>query len=133
TSASASWPRRSTECCDASPTGSTSAGTRTGASSTTSSGPTAIALASVWSRWTERRSSDDRSHRPGGWAASPAPTRCPTVRTEDLMDERLIDVAGVELRIAEAGRGGRPLLLVHGFTGAKEDFADWLPPLAAEG
>jgi pimeloyl-ACP methyl ester carboxylesterase len=39
----------------------------------------------------------------------------------------------VELSIAEAGRGGRPLLLLHGFTGAKEDFADWLDAFAAEG
>jgi len=31
--------------------------------------------------------------------------------------------AGVELVALEAGTGGRPLLLVHGFTGAKEDFA----------
>ena len=28
------------------------------------------------------------------------------------------------LAVAEAGAGGRPLLLVHGFTGAKEDFTD---------
>lgn len=34
---------------------------------------------------------------------------------------------------AEAGTGGRPLLLVHGFTGAKEDFTDWLDPLAELG
>ena len=33
----------------------------------------------------------------------------------------------------EAGAGGRPLLLVHGFTGAKEDFADHLSRLAADG
>jgi pimeloyl-ACP methyl ester carboxylesterase len=38
-----------------------------------------------------------------------------------------------ELAIAEAGEGGRPLVLVHGFTGAKEDFTDWLPPLAERG
>lgn len=29
--------------------------------------------------------------------------------------------------------GGDPLLLVHGFTGAKEDFADWMEPLADAG
>jgi pimeloyl-ACP methyl ester carboxylesterase len=29
--------------------------------------------------------------------------------------------------------GGRPLLLLHGFTGAKEDFTEWLDPLAARG
>lgn len=39
----------------------------------------------------------------------------------------------VDLTISEAGRGGRPLLLVHGFTGAKEDFGDWVEPLADEG
>jgi pimeloyl-ACP methyl ester carboxylesterase len=32
--------------------------------------------------------------------------------------------------IAEAGTGGEPVMLLHGFTGAKEDFADWLDPLA---
>ena len=40
---------------------------------------------------------------------------------------------GVELAIAEAGVGGRPLLLVHGFTGAKEDFRDVIGPLAEAG
>jgi pimeloyl-ACP methyl ester carboxylesterase len=40
---------------------------------------------------------------------------------------------GVELEVAEAGAGGRPLLLVHGFTGAKEDFTDWLELLATLG
>jgi 3-oxoadipate enol-lactonase len=39
----------------------------------------------------------------------------------------------VGLATMEAGAGGRPLLLVHGFTGAKEDFADHLAPLAAAG
>ncbi|UDY34851.1 alpha/beta fold hydrolase [Dermatobacter hominis] len=46
------------------------------------------------------------------------------------------DVEGgdpVELSVAEAGVGGRPLLLVHGFTGAKEDFRDVVGPLAADG
>ena len=38
-----------------------------------------------------------------------------------------------DLAVAEGGRGGRPLLLVHGFTGAKEDFGDWFEPLADEG
>lgn len=40
---------------------------------------------------------------------------------------------GIELSVAEAGVGGRPLLLVHGFTGAKEDFRDVVGPLAAAG
>ncbi|MEY2451391.1 MAG: 3-oxoadipate enol-lactonase [Acidimicrobiaceae bacterium] len=38
-----------------------------------------------------------------------------------------------KLAYAEAGAGGRPFLLVHGFTGAKEDFTDWLDPLADAG
>jgi len=37
------------------------------------------------------------------------------------------------LTVDEAGRGGRPLLLVHGFTGSKEDFSDHVVPLAAAG
>jgi pimeloyl-ACP methyl ester carboxylesterase len=37
------------------------------------------------------------------------------------------------MQAAESGSGGRPLLLVHGFTGAKEDFTDWLDPLAELG
>jgi pimeloyl-ACP methyl ester carboxylesterase len=40
---------------------------------------------------------------------------------------RLIPVADVELAVLEAGPvDGRPLLLVHGFTAVKEDFADHL-------
>lgn len=33
----------------------------------------------------------------------------------------------------EAGVGGRPILLVHGLTGGKVDFAEWLQPLADQG
>jgi pimeloyl-ACP methyl ester carboxylesterase len=49
------------------------------------------------------------------------------------MHERTIDLDAVELAIAESGVGGRPFLLLHGFTGAKEDFTEWLDPLAAAG
>jgi pimeloyl-ACP methyl ester carboxylesterase len=42
-------------------------------------------------------------------------------------------VGGVRLATIEAGAGGRPLLLSHGFTGAKEDFADFVDPLAEAG
>jgi pimeloyl-ACP methyl ester carboxylesterase len=42
-------------------------------------------------------------------------------------------VGPVDLCLAEAGAGGRPFLLVHGFTGAKEDFTDFLDPLADRG
>jgi pimeloyl-ACP methyl ester carboxylesterase len=47
--------------------------------------------------------------------------------------ERQVSVADVQLSIAEAGAGQRPLLLVHGFTGAKEDLTPWLEPLAEAG
>ena len=47
--------------------------------------------------------------------------------------ERQIAVGGIRLSIAEAGAGQDPLLLVHGFTGAKEDFTPWLDRLAASG
>jgi len=40
---------------------------------------------------------------------------------------------GVSLSTLEAGVGGMPLMLVHGFTGAKEDFGDWTEPLADAG
>ena len=53
------------------------------------------------------------------------------------MIQRTVEVAGfggpVAIALAEAGAGGRPLLLVHGFTGAKEDFTDYLDPLAERG
>jgi pimeloyl-ACP methyl ester carboxylesterase len=47
--------------------------------------------------------------------------------------ERLVRVGDVQLAVAETGAGQRPLLLVHGFTGAKEDFTPWLEPLAEAG
>jgi pimeloyl-ACP methyl ester carboxylesterase len=47
--------------------------------------------------------------------------------------ERSVNVGEVDLVIREGGAGGRPLLLVHGFTGASSDFADFLEPLAAAG
>lgn len=49
------------------------------------------------------------------------------------MRTRRIDIGPVELELVEAGEGGRPLLLLHGFTGTKEDFGDWLEALAAQG
>jgi len=56
--------------------------------------------------------------------------------TRDLsraLDSTTVDVGPVSLAVAEAGTGGRPLLLVHGFTGAKEDFGDWIGPFAEAG
>ncbi|HTN82018.1 MAG TPA: alpha/beta hydrolase [Acidimicrobiales bacterium] len=49
------------------------------------------------------------------------------------MGERSVDNGSIHLTIAEEGVGGRPLMLVHGFTGAKEDFADFVVPLASRG
>ena len=45
----------------------------------------------------------------------------------------MVEVGEVCLAVARAGEGGGRLLLVHGFTGVKEDFADWIGPLAAAG
>lgn len=51
-----------------------------------------------------------------------------------MREVRVQGAAGpLALSVAEAGVGGRPLVLVHGFTGAKEDFTDWLDPLAELG
>lgn len=49
------------------------------------------------------------------------------------MDNRTVAVGDVDIAMLEAGRGGEPLLLVHGFVGAKEDFADHLDWLADAG
>jgi 3-oxoadipate enol-lactonase len=43
------------------------------------------------------------------------------------------DTGSIPFALAEAGPGGRPLLLVHGFTGAKEDFVEHLDVLAGAG
>jgi len=49
------------------------------------------------------------------------------------MQERTLDAGGLSIAISEAGEGGRPLLLVHGFTGAKEDFGEVLDRFADAG
>src|SRR5438270_12167901 len=49
------------------------------------------------------------------------------------MQQRTVDAGGLSIAISEAGTGGRPLLMVHGFTGAKEDFGDVLDRLADAG
>lgn len=49
------------------------------------------------------------------------------------MATALRDVGGIRLATIEAGAGGRPLLLSHGFTGAKEDFGDWIERFAEAG
>jgi 3-oxoadipate enol-lactonase len=49
------------------------------------------------------------------------------------MRTRRIDLDGVTLDVAEAGDGGRPVLLVHGFTADRDEVAGLLAPLAARG
>jgi pimeloyl-ACP methyl ester carboxylesterase len=49
------------------------------------------------------------------------------------MAQRRFELDAVGLEALEGGEGGAPLLLIHGFTGAKEDFADEVEPLAALG
>jgi len=44
-----------------------------------------------------------------------------------------VRVGDVEIEYDEAGRGARPLVLVHGFTGSRDDFRDVLDDLAREG
>ncbi|MBA3303613.1 MAG: alpha/beta hydrolase [Acidimicrobiia bacterium] len=46
---------------------------------------------------------------------------------------RRVDVGPGELAVLETGAGGRPLLLLHGFTGGADDFVDHLVPLAEDG
>jgi pimeloyl-ACP methyl ester carboxylesterase len=49
--------------------------------------------------------------------------------------ERDVELGEIKLRIAEAGggTGERRLMLVHGFTGAKEDLTPWLDQIADAG
>jgi pimeloyl-ACP methyl ester carboxylesterase len=49
------------------------------------------------------------------------------------LTERWARLPGVTLAYLEAGEGGEPLLLVHGFTGSKEDFAAEVLRLAGRG
>src|SRR3954454_20069655 len=52
-----------------------------------------------------------------------------------MANRRIPLATGVELEVLEAGSpgSGRKLMLVHGFTGAKEDFADHLDRLGELG
>jgi pimeloyl-ACP methyl ester carboxylesterase len=46
---------------------------------------------------------------------------------------RRVEINGIEVAVSEAGSGRRPLLLVHGFTGHRDDFIDRIPELAEQG
>lgn len=49
-----------------------------------------------------------------------------------MTEPRRIDIGPLRLAVREAG-AGRPLMLVHGFTGNSTDFADVMGPLAERG
>lgn len=49
------------------------------------------------------------------------------------IEHRAVTIGDIELTITEAGVGGRPLFLVHGFTGSRHDFALALEGLAEAG
>lgn len=44
-----------------------------------------------------------------------------------------VRVGDLDVHYEEQGSGGRPFVLVHGFTGSSDDFVDALPALAARG
>jgi len=46
---------------------------------------------------------------------------------------RQVDLGEIHLDIAEAGEGGRPIMLVHGFTADRGEVADVVDPLAERG
>lgn len=53
---------------------------------------------------------------------------------DGVMDGRVIETeGGARFAVDESGRGGRPLLLVHGFTGGRLDFGEHLDALADAG
>ena len=49
------------------------------------------------------------------------------------MQTRTVDLGAVSLQVVEAGEGGRPVLLVHGFTADSGEVAGVLGPLAERG
>jgi 2-succinyl-6-hydroxy-2,4-cyclohexadiene-1-carboxylate synthase len=46
---------------------------------------------------------------------------------------RRLRVGAIEMEYEEHGAGGRPFVLVHGFTGSRDDFREMLPRLAVRG
>jgi tRNA 2-(methylsulfanyl)-N6-isopentenyladenosine37 hydroxylase len=59
------------------------------------------------------------------------PARRGDVQTSTVSKRIALD--GIEIAYEECGRGERPLVLVHGFTGSRRDFAPRLPALASLG
>lgn len=54
------------------------------------------------------------------------------MRGMDSSPDRYIDVNGVKLAVDDRGTGGVPLVLVHGFTGGRVDWADVMDDLAID-
>ncbi len=46
---------------------------------------------------------------------------------------RKVAVRGMEMELEDAGQGARPFVLVHGFTGSRDDFREHVPVLARVG
>jgi len=46
---------------------------------------------------------------------------------------RKIAIRGMEMELEDAGSGERPFVLVHGFTGSRDDFREHMPELARDG
>ncbi len=46
---------------------------------------------------------------------------------------RKIAIRGIEMELEDAGAGARPFVLVHGFTGSRDDFREHVPELAELG
>src|SRR5580658_2025425 len=123
------WPRRPR----------TRGGASTARTSSTSSDPRHVA----WPGLPSTPGSEDRT--PASFIEVPCTAACgarrrvsddPSANRWQSMGPvitRKVQLGDVELAIAEAGTGGLPLLLLHGFTGAKEDFTDWIDALAALG
>src|SRR5207344_1901239 len=62
--------------------------------------------------------------------AGPASTRGARPVPLCAMETTSFTLDGITLSALTGGDGGAPLLLVHGFTGCKEDFVDEVLPLA---
>ena len=52
---------------------------------------------------------------------------------EDANRVKRVSVGGIEIEYEEHGAGERPFVLVHGFTGSRDDWLEVLPPLAGLG
>lgn len=64
----------------------------------------------------------------------PQPTCCTANRyAAGVAVLRRVAVRGMEMELEDAGSGARPFVLVHGFTGSRDDFREHVPALARAG